>query len=122
MSLILDARSIAQRDPAAKSIWQVLLLYPGFHVLISHRLAHACYRAHLFLLARLVSQTGRFLTGIEIHPGAKIGKGLNIHRRRYDFKDAARDIGQAAAVAGKVGGCDPALKCGVAGVQKGDVG
>lgn len=78
MSLYADAKSIAMRDPAAKGIWQVMLLYPGFHVLISHKFAHFCYRHHLFFLARLISQIGRFFTLIEIHPGAKIGKGLFI--------------------------------------------
>jgi serine O-acetyltransferase len=78
MSLISDARSIVDRDPAARNIWQVVFLYPGFHVLISHRLAYGCYRARLFWLARLISQVGRFFTGIEIHPGAKIGRGLFI--------------------------------------------
>ncbi|HAL74588.1 MAG TPA: serine O-acetyltransferase [Clostridiales bacterium] len=78
MSLYADAKSIAMRDPAAKGVWQVVLLYPGFHVLISHRIAHCCYRHHLFFLARAISQIGRFFTLIEIHPGAKIGKGLFI--------------------------------------------
>ena len=78
MSLYADAKSIAMRDPAAKGVWQVILLYPGFHVLISHRLANCCYRHRLFFLARLISQIGRFFTLIEIHPGAKIGKGLFI--------------------------------------------
>jgi serine O-acetyltransferase len=78
MSLYTDAKSIAARDPAAKGIWQVILLYPGFHILIYHRLAHWCYRHHLFFIARLISQIGRFFTGIEIHPGAKIGEGLFI--------------------------------------------
>lgn len=78
MGLIADAKSIAKRDPAAKGVWQVILLYPGFHVLIYHRIAHWLYRHHLFFLARWVSQFGRFHTGIEIHPGAKIGSGLFI--------------------------------------------
>jgi serine O-acetyltransferase len=78
MSLYTDAKSIAARDPAAKGIWQVILLYPGFHILIYHRLAYWCYRHHLFFVARLISQIGRFFTGIEIHPGAKIGEGLFI--------------------------------------------
>ncbi len=78
MSLYSDARSIANRDPAAKGIWQVVLLYPGFHILIYHRVSHFCFRHHLFFIARLISQLGRFFTGIEIHPGAKIGSGLFI--------------------------------------------
>ncbi len=78
MGLIADARQIARRDPAARGAFGVMLLYPGFHILISHRIAHFFYRIHLFCLARMVSQIGRFFTGIEIHPGAKIGKGLFI--------------------------------------------
>ncbi|MDN5314487.1 MAG: serine O-acetyltransferase [Clostridiales bacterium] len=78
MGLIADARSIAARDPAAKSALQVFLLYPGFHILIFHRLAHFFYRHRRFMIARWISQTGRFWTGIEIHPGACLGKGLFI--------------------------------------------
>jgi len=76
--LLEDARSIAKRDPAAKSTLEVVLLYPGFHVLIFHRIAHWLYRKKVFFLARLVSQFARCVTGIEIHPGAKIGKRLFI--------------------------------------------
>jgi serine O-acetyltransferase len=57
MGLLADAKSIVQRDPAAKNIWTVLLLYPGFHILIFHRLAHWFYRHHLHFLAR-ISQYG----------------------------------------------------------------
>jgi len=78
MSLYKDAQSIAKRDPAAKGTWQVILLYPGFHILVCHRIAHWFYKRHLSFIARLISQTGRFLTGIEIHPGASIGNGLFI--------------------------------------------
>lgn len=78
MGLLADAKSIAKRDPAAKNFLTVILLYPGFHILIYHRVAHAFYRAHLYFIARIISQVGRFWTGIEIHPGAKIGNGLFI--------------------------------------------
>lgn len=76
--LYLDAKNIMQKDPAARNILEVIILYQGFHVLIFHRIAHFLYRYKLFFLARLISQIGRFLTGIEIHPGAKIGKRLFI--------------------------------------------
>ncbi len=66
--------SVRQRDPAAKSRLEVILCYPGVHALFLHRLAHALNHNGLRLLARLVSQFNRSLTGIEIHPGAKIGK------------------------------------------------
>jgi len=71
-------RAVFQRDPAARSIWEVILCYPGLHALIAHRIAHWFYRHKLYLLARIISQISRFFTGIEIHPGAKIGKGLFI--------------------------------------------
>ncbi|MGE5613060.1 MAG: serine O-acetyltransferase EpsC [Bacillota bacterium] len=76
--LLSDARSIAKRDPAAKSTLEVFLLYSGFHALIYHRIAHWLYKRKLFFLARVVSQYSRFMTGIEIHPGAVIGRGLFI--------------------------------------------
>ncbi|MCB6366045.1 serine O-acetyltransferase [Intestinibacillus massiliensis] len=76
--LLTDARLIRDRDPAARSTLEVFLLYQGFHALIYHRMAHFLYRHKRFFLARLVSQLARHLTGIEIHPGAKIGRGLFI--------------------------------------------
>ena len=74
--LLHDARSISQRDPAAKGVVEVILLYPGFQALFFHRLAHWFYKARLFFIARFISQFSRFITGIDIHPGAQIGKGL----------------------------------------------
>lgn len=76
--LYLDALNISLKDPAARSIFEVIFLYPGFHALILHRLAHFLYRHKLRFLPRLISQFSRHLTGIEIHPGAKIGKRLFI--------------------------------------------
>ena len=73
-----EIRTAQARDPAAKSFLEVLLLYQGLHVLVNYRVAHFFYRMHFFILARLISQFARFATGIEIHPGAKIGKGLFI--------------------------------------------
>lgn len=73
-----DAKNIAKKDPAAKNVWYVIFLYQGFHALVFYRLAHFLYRHRLFFLARLISQLGRFFTGIEIHPGAKIGRRLFI--------------------------------------------
>jgi serine O-acetyltransferase len=78
MGLYADAKSIAQRDPAARSTLQVILLYSGFHALIGHRLANFFYRHHRYFISRLISQLNRFFTGVEIHPGAKIGQGLFI--------------------------------------------
>ena len=69
-----DIRAAQKRDPAAKSFLEIILLYPGVHALVYYRLAHVLYKMRLFFLARLLSQVSRFFTGIEIHPGAKIGK------------------------------------------------
>jgi serine O-acetyltransferase len=73
-----DIKVIFERDPAAKSFWEVVLCYPGLHALLFHRLAHRFYNEGRILLPRLISQISRFLTGIDIHPGAKIGEGLFI--------------------------------------------
>jgi len=73
-----DLERVLKEDPAAKSKIEVLLLYPCIHALISYRIAHFLYLNKMFFLARLTSQLSRFFTGIEIHPGAKIGKGLFI--------------------------------------------
>jgi serine O-acetyltransferase len=67
-----------KKDPAAKGFLEILLLYQGLHALVAYRVAHFFYKINLFFLARFISQMARFLTGIEIHPGAKIGKGLFI--------------------------------------------
>lgn len=77
-SLLYDARAIAQRDPAAKNVLEVILLYPGFHAVVMHRFAHWFYKRKMFFAARWISQANRFITGIEIHPGAVIGRGLFI--------------------------------------------
>ena len=76
--LYKDAQNIKEKDPASKNILEVIILYPGFQILVFHRIAHFLYNHRLLFLARLVSQIGRFFTGIEIHPGAKIGKRLFI--------------------------------------------
>ena len=78
MGLLEDARNIQRKDPAARSVLEVMLLYPGFHILVYHRIAHWLYEHKHFFLARWVSQHGRHRTGIEIHPGATIGKCLFI--------------------------------------------
>ena len=72
------AKSILKRDPAAKSLLEVILLYPGYHAVLYHRVAHFFYKLNLFFIARLISQFNRGVTGIEIHPGAQIGKRLFI--------------------------------------------
>src|ERR1700678_946307 len=71
-------RTIFREDPAAKSALEIVLCYPGLHAVVVHRWAHWLYGMRLNLLARLLSQYMRWLTGIEIHPGAKIGRRLFI--------------------------------------------
>ncbi|MEF8750686.1 MAG: serine O-acetyltransferase [Candidatus Accumulibacter necessarius] len=73
-----DIQSVFDRDPAARTFWEVLTCYPGVHALVSHRLAHWLWMHRLRWLGRLVSHLGRFLTGIEIHPGATVGRRLFI--------------------------------------------
>ncbi len=102
----LDA--VKARDPAARSRWEILL-YPGVWVLGFHRIGHALYRARLFLLARIVNHVARFLTAIDIHPGAQIG-------RRFFIDHGFVVIGETAIIGDDVtiyqcvtlGGTDPA--------------
>ena len=68
-----DIQCILERDPAARSRWEVLTCYPGLHALVLHRLAHGLWTRGFRWLARIISQVSRWLTGIEIHPGAQIG-------------------------------------------------
>ena len=77
-SIRKDIKAVFEHDPAAVSTLEVLLAYPGFHARQSHRLAHTLFRWHIPILPRLISHICRFLTGIEIHPGAKIGNGFFI--------------------------------------------
>ncbi|MCL6449842.1 MAG: serine O-acetyltransferase [Acetobacteraceae bacterium] len=87
-----DIAVVFERDPAARSWIEVVLCYPGLHAVWLHRVAHRLYRARLYLLARLVSHLGRWLTGIEIHPGARLG------RRVFIDHGAGVVIGETAEV------------------------
>lgn len=78
MSLREHIQTIKREDPAAKSSLEILLCYPGLHAVLSHKVSHWLYERKLYVAARLVSHISRLLTGIEIHPGAKIGKRLFI--------------------------------------------
>lgn len=73
-----DIEYIMENDPAARSKIEVFLLYPSIHAIIWHRVSHFLYKKKMFFTARLISQISRFITGIEIHPGAKIGTGILI--------------------------------------------
>src|ERR1700758_1416504 len=97
-----DINSVLERDPAARSRLEILTCYPGLWAVWYHRVSHALWKARLRLLARLLSQVARFLTGVDIHPGATIGRRL--------FIDHATGvvIGETAIV-----GCDVTLYQGV---------
>ncbi|MBC5767195.1 serine O-acetyltransferase [Ramlibacter albus] len=71
-----DIQCILDRDPAARSTWEVLTCYPGLHAIMLHRVSHWCWTHGLKWLGRFVSMFSRWLTGIEIHPGAKVGNGV----------------------------------------------
>ena len=71
-----DIQCILDRDPAARSRWEVLTCYPGLHAVVLHRLAHACWGMGLKWLGRFISHIARFMTGIEIHPAAVLGSGV----------------------------------------------
>ncbi len=73
-----ELEAALRKDPAARSVWEIILLYPGFHAVVGHRVSHFLFRRRLYFLARLVSQYARLVTGIEIHPGATVGKRLFI--------------------------------------------
>lgn len=78
MRLPKDINAIFERDPAARTILEVLLCYPGLHAILSYRVSHWLWRKNFKLIARIMSQIARFFTGVEIHPAAKIGVGLVI--------------------------------------------
>lgn len=73
-----DIKVVFERDPAARSVWEVLLCYPGLHAIWLHRIGHYLFKRGFVVLPRMISNLARFLTGIEIHPGATIGEGLFI--------------------------------------------
>lgn len=73
-----DVGAIFERDPAARSLMEVLLCYPGLHAIMVHRISHGLYKRGFIVLPRIISNMARFFTGIEIHPGAKIGKRVFI--------------------------------------------
>ncbi|CAH2761531.1 serine O-acetyltransferase [Erysipelothrix amsterdamensis] len=74
MRFLETARAYKKQDPAVRSVLEVILLYPGYHAMGFYRIAHCFYRIKFFFVARFISQLGRFLTQIEIHPGAEIGR------------------------------------------------
>lgn len=89
-----DIRCVFERDPAARSTLEVVLLYPGLHAIWMHRMAHWLWQHRLLFLARLVSQLSRFLTAIEIHPGAQIGPGFFIDHGAGTVIGETAEIGE----------------------------
>ncbi|MBK6973534.1 MAG: serine O-acetyltransferase [Candidatus Methylophosphatis roskildensis] len=88
-----DIACVFERDPAARSKWEVLTCYPGVHALVLHRLAHACWRGGFKWLGRFLSHFARWLTGIEIHPGATIGRRFFIDHGMGVVIGETADIG-----------------------------
>lgn len=93
-----DIQAVFERDPAAKNTLEVLLCYAGLHAILFHRVAHFLYRKKLVILPRLISQLSRFFTGIEIHPGAKIGEGFFIDHGTGVVIGETADIGSNVTI------------------------
>ena len=92
-----NIRVMFERDPAARNIWEILL-YPGLHAIFWHRISHFLFQHKFKFFARLVSQLTRFFTGIEIHPGAKIGKGFFIDHGMEVVIGETTEIGNNATL------------------------
>ena len=103
--------SIKKRDPAAKSIISVILTYPGVKAVFFHQISNFFYKAGFDLIARIISQTIRFFTGIEIHPGAKIGKNLFIDHGMGVVIGETSEIGDNVTIYHNVtlGGSSPSI-------------
>ena len=103
--------SIKKRDPAAKSILSIILTYPGVKAVLLHRISNFFHVADFHLIARIISQTSRFFTGIEIHPGAKIGKNLFIDHGMGVVIGETSDIGDNVTIyhMATLGGIAPSI-------------
>ena len=103
--------SIKKRDPAAKSISSIILTYPGVKAVFFHQISNFFYKAGFDLIARIISQTIRFFTGIEIHPGAKIGKNLFIDHGMGVVIGETSEIGDNVTIYHNVtlGGSSPSI-------------
>ncbi len=104
-------KSIQERDPAAKSTLSIILTYPGVKAVFFHRVANFFHLAGFHLLARIISQTTRFFTGIEIHPGAKIGKNLFIDHGMGVVIGETSEVGNNVTIyhAVTLGGISPSI-------------
>ena len=103
--------SIKKRDPAAKSLASIILTYPGVKAVFFHQISNFFYKAGFDLIARIISQTVRFFTGIEIHPGAKIGKNLFIDHGMGVVIGETSEIGDNVTIyhAVTLGGSSPSI-------------
>lgn len=93
-----DIRVIFERDPAAKSVMEIIFCYPGFHALFFYRISHWLWRHNLLFAGRFISHIGRIVTGIEIHPGAKIGEGFFIDHGMGVVIGETTEIGENCTV------------------------
>ena len=93
-----DIRAVFDRDPAARSTLEVVLCYPGLHAIWAHRISHNLFVRNYIVLARLVSHTARLFTGIEIHPGAKIGHGFFIDHGMGTVIGETTEIGRNVTI------------------------
>lgn len=93
-----DIQAVFDRDPAARSVAEVLLFYPGLQALWLHRLAHACWHNGFYLVARGISHFSRWLTGIEIHPGARVGSGFFIDHGMGTVIGETAEIGDSVTL------------------------
>ena len=97
-SIKRDIQSVYEHDPAAKNTWEIFFAYPGFHARQFHRLSHTLWNWHWPFFPRFVSHLGRFFTGIEIHPGAKIGEGFFIDHGMGVVIGETSEIGENVAI------------------------
>ncbi len=96
--VLADLQAPLQRDPAARGWLDVVLSYPGFHALVAHRLIHPLYKAGIPILPRLLSNVSRFLTQVEIHPAAKIGRGVFIDHGSGVVVGETAEIGDGCTI------------------------
>jgi len=93
-----DVNVIFMRDPAARSVVEVILCYPGLHAIVIHRFSHFLYKHRLYTFARLISHISRFLTGIEIHPGATIGHRVFIDHGQGTVIGETAEVGDDVTI------------------------
>ena len=93
-----EIEAIKSRDPAVRTSLEALTCYPGLHAVIVHKLTHKLYKNRLFLLSRIISNVARFFTGVEIHPGAKIGKGVFIDHGMGVVIGETAEVGDMATI------------------------